>query len=117
MVRTGLTAFGGFGHYYSKASLSCYQIRGGKRLYAGSLNTSQSGRPCWMWQNPGPMGNNYINGEYPFDFNNVQAAKNYCRSFPSDKHNNIWCYNANYNKGGDSARWDDCAVPRCQDIY
>ncbi|KAK3732494.1 hypothetical protein RRG08_030694 [Elysia crispata] len=99
-------------------SLECYQTREDKQYYAGCLNVSISGRPCWHWQHQGPVENNMMDFSYDFDNFDIVQAKNYCRVFLDEEGiYKIWCYNADYDKDADPLRWEYCSVPPCYGIY
>ncbi|RUS91727.1 hypothetical protein EGW08_000553 [Elysia chlorotica] len=110
------------GVWHNQASLACYpllcyQTHEGTRLYAGSLSVTVGGKPCWAWQDDGVVVNKYKDKPFMYDSYSNAKAKNYCRSFPAQRDDLIWCYNANFDPEGDMIEWQPCDVPACDTVY
>ncbi|XP_035664820.1 plasminogen-like [Branchiostoma floridae] len=83
--------------------MDCYTGYG--HYYRGTVNVTERGYPCQLWEAQEPRRHDRTPQNYPHD---DLAGHNYCRN--PDWGRKPWCYVA---QPPPAPRWEHCVVPAC----
>lgn len=88
------------------SATTCYSLPDASD-YRGTINVTQSGRPCQEWSLQTPVEHSYLPDQYPEA--GIQPNDNSCRN-PDNKPGGAWCYSSD----GESPAWEFCNLGRSQ---
>ena len=77
--------------------------------YAGTVNTTVTGKACqrWSFDTPHVPNSDFVTDDN-FSDGSIAAAENYCRNPQPDWVYGPWCYTTDPD-----VRWESCNVPMC----